>query len=99
MHKTNVSIRYSEFEDLKKIDKLFNSIKWIWLDNFNEIKIKRKFYSFLKKNKVKICIVSPELVKKSRSKEIKKIKSYFEKNKYIVDAVCTKNSKLWSKKA
>ena len=99
MHKTNVSIRYSEFEDLKKINKLFDSIKWVWLDNFNEIKINRKFYSFIKKKKVKICIVSPELVKKSRSKEIKKIKSYFEKNKYIVDAVCTKNSKLWSKKA
>ena len=99
MHKTKVSIRYSEFEDLKKIDKLFDSIKWVWLDNFNEIKINRKFYSFIKKKKVKICIVSPELVKKSRSKEIKKIKSYFEKNKYIVDAVCTKNSKLWSKKA
>ena len=49
MNKTKVSIRYSEFEDLKKIDKLFNSIKWIWLDNFNEIKINRKFYSFLKK--------------------------------------------------
>lgn len=98
MHKTKVSIRYSEFEDLKKIDKLFDSIKWVWLDNFSEIKINRKFYSFLKKKKVKICIVSPELVKKSRSKEIKKIKSYFKKNKYIVDAVCTKNSELWSKK-
>ena len=98
MNKTKVSIRYSEFEDLKKIDKLFDSIKWVWIDNFNEIKIDRKFYSFLKKKKVKICIVSPELVKKSRSKEIKKIKSYLKKNKYIVDAVCTKNSELWSKK-
>ena len=98
MHKTKVSIRYSEFEDLKKIDKLFNSIKWVWVDNFNEIKINRKFYSFIKKKKVKICIVSPELVKKSRFKEIKLIKSYLKKNKYIVDAVCTKNSKLWSKK-
>ena len=97
MHKTKVSIRYSEFEDLKKIDKLFDTIKWVWVDNFNEIKINRKFYSFIKKKKVKICIVSPELVKKSRSKEIKKIKSYFKKNKYILDAVCTKNSKLWLK--
>ena len=98
MNKTKVSIRYSEFEDLKNIDKLFNSIKWVWLDNFNEIKINRKFYLFLKKKKVKICIVSPELVKKNRSKEIKKIKSYLEKNKYIVDAVCTKSSNLWTKK-
>ena len=41
-------------------------------DNFNEIKINRKFYSFLKK-KVKICIVSPELVKKVDQKKLKKL--------------------------
>ena len=95
MHKTKVSVRYSEFEGLKNIDKLFNSIKWIWIDNFTEIKINKKFYSFLKKKKVKICIVSPELVKKSRSKEIKKVISYLKKNKFKIDAVCTKNSNLW----
>lgn len=95
MHKTKVSVRYSEFEGLKKINKLFNSIKWIWIDNFTEIKINKKFYSHLKKKKVKICIVSPELVKKSRSKEIKKVISYLKKNKFKIDAVCTKNSNLW----
>ena len=96
MHKTKVSIRYSEFEGLKKIDKLFNSIKWLWVDNFTEIKINKKFYSYLKKKKVKICIVSPELVKKSRSKEIKKVISYLKKNKFKIDAVCTKKSKFWT---
>ena len=96
MHKTKVSIRYSEFEGLKKIDKLFNSIKWLWVDNFTEIKINKKFYSYLKKKKVKICIVSPELVKKNRSKEIKKVISYLKKNKFKIDAVCTKNSKFWT---
>ena len=95
MHKTKVSVRYSEFEGLKNIDKLFNSIKWIWIDNFTEIKINKEFYSYLKKKKVKICIVSPELVKKSRSKEIKKVISYLKKNKFKIDAVCTKNSNLW----
>lgn len=95
MHKTKVSIRYSEFEDLKKIDKLFDSIKWVWIDNFNEMRIDKKFYSYLKKKKVKICIVSPELVKKSRSKEIKKIISYLKKNRFKVDAVCTKKPNIW----
>ena len=95
MQKTKVSIRYSEFEGLKKIDKLFNSIKWLWVDNFTEIKIDKKFYSYIKKKKVKICIVSPELIKKSRSKEVKKIISYFKKNKFKFDAVCTKNPNLW----
>ena len=79
MHKTKVSVRYSEFEGLKKVNKLFNSIKWLWVDNFSEIKIDKKFYYYLKKKKVKICIVSPELVKKSRSKEIKKVISYLKK--------------------
>ena len=95
MHKTKVSIRYSEFEELKKIDKLFNSIKWLWIDNFTEIKIDKKFYNYLKRKKVKICMVSPELVKRSRSKEIKKIVTYLKKNKLMIDAVCTNNSNLW----
>tara|TARA_Y100000591_G_C21587110_1_gene571255 strand:- start:172 stop:756 length:585 start_codon:yes stop_codon:yes gene_type:complete len=95
MHKTKVSVRYSEFEGLKKVNKLFNSIKWLWVDNFSEIKIDKKFYYYLKKKKVKICIVSPELVKKSRSKEIKKVISYLKKNKFKIDAVCTKNPNFW----
>tara|TARA_Y100000768_G_scaffold388875_1_gene388159 strand:+ start:5571 stop:6155 length:585 start_codon:yes stop_codon:yes gene_type:complete len=95
MHKTKVSVRYSEFEGLKKVNKLFNSIKWLWVDNFSEIKIDKKFYYYLKKKKVKICIVSPELVKKSRSKEIKKVISYLKENKFKIDAVCTKNPNFW----
>ena len=43
MKKTKVSIRYSEFEDLKKKNKLFTFIKWLWVDNFSEIKISKKF--------------------------------------------------------
>ncbi len=95
MNKTNVSIRYSEFEELKKIDILFNSVKWLWIDNFSEIQISKKFYFFLKKNNVKICIVSPELIKKNRSKEIKIINSYLKKNRFKIDAVCTKQPKNW----
>ena len=38
MSKTKVSIRYSDFEELKKIDKLFKKIKWLWIDNFNKLK-------------------------------------------------------------
>ena len=95
MKKTKVSIRYSEFEDLKKKNKLFRHIKWLWIDNFSEVKIDKKFYSFLKANGVKICLVSPELVKKNRTKEIKSIIKYLKKNKFKIDAVCTKKPKLW----
>ena len=94
-NKTKVSLRFSEYEDLKKTKELFNKIKWLWIDNFNEIKLKKKFYSFLKKKKVKICLVSPELVNKKRIKEIIPLISYLKKNKFNIDAVCTKKPDLW----
>ena len=97
MSKTKVSIRYSEFEELKKIDILFKKIKWLWVDNFNKLEIDKKLYKLLKRQKVKICLVSPELVKKSRLNEIKKIILFLRKNKIIIDAVCTKRPGLWLK--
>jgi len=97
MHKTNVSIRFSEYEDLKKINILFNKIKWLWVDNFTEISLRKKFYDFLKKKKVKICIVSPELVQKKRIKEINKIILKLKKNNFKINDVCTKKPKLWLK--
>ena len=96
-NKTNVSLRYSEYEDLKKKNKLFDKVKWLWIDNFNEIKLEEKFYFFLKKKKVKICIVSPELVNKNRLNEIKKLFLYFKRNNFLIDAVCTKNPEIWMK--
>ena len=97
MSKTKVSIRYSEFEELKKANKLFVKIKWLWIDNFSEIRIKKKFYMLLKSKKVKICLVSPELIKNNRVNEIKKIILYFKKNKFKINAVCTKKPELWIK--
>ena len=96
MSKTKVSVRYSEFEDLKNIKYLFKKIKWIWIDNFSVIKLEKKFYSYLKRKKVKICLVSPELVKKSRISEVKKIILYLKKNNFTIDAVCTKKPDLWT---
>ena len=97
MTKTHVSIRYSEYESLQKTNYLFKKIKWIWIDNFNKIKLEKKFYQELKKNKVKICLVSPELVKIKRMREIKKVISFLKKNNFKIDAVCTKKTKLWSR--
>ena len=97
MSKTKVSIRYSEFEELKKTGILFKKIKWLWVDNFNKLEIDKKLYKLLKRKKVKICLVSPELVKRSRLNEIKKIILFLRKNKIIIDAVCTKRPGLWLK--
>jgi hypothetical protein len=95
--RTNVSIRFSEYEELKKKKILFKKIKWLWLDNFNQIDINKNFYNFLKKNKVKICLVSPELVNKNRKKELELIYRRLTKKKMLPDAVCTKHPETWEK--
>ena len=95
MFKTKVSIRYSEYENLNKKDYLFKKIKWLWLDNFTKIELGHKFYKYLKRKKVKICMVSPELVKKNRASEIKKLVKSLKKNKFHFDAICTKKPDLW----
>ena len=97
MNKVKVSLRFSEYEELKKTNFLFKSIKWLWVDNFTEFPLRNKFYKYLKRNKVKICLVSPELVKIKREKEIKKVISFLKKKNFKIDAVCTKKPKLWSK--
>ena len=95
MNKTKVSIRFSEYEELKKTNILFKKIKWLWIDNFTEFPLKKNFYKYLKKKKIKICLVSPELVKKARVIEIKKIIKFLKKNSMKIEAVCTKKTDLW----
>jgi len=73
MHKTNVSIRFSEYESLKKTNILFNKIKWLWVDNFTEINLGKKFYQLLKKKKKKKNIIKTKIIKKKKNKKINKI--------------------------
>tara|TARA_B110000037_G_scaffold220829_1_gene289876 strand:+ start:7742 stop:8329 length:588 start_codon:yes stop_codon:yes gene_type:complete len=94
-NKTKVSIRYSEFEDLKNEVYLFKKIKWIWIDHFSKFPMNKKSYNIFKKNNVKICVVSPELVNINLKKKIKYFKEYLKKNKFKIDAVCTKFPELW----
>lgn len=97
MYTTNVSIRTSEYEELKKKEFLFKKIKWLWVDNFTKIDLDKKLYKICKKNKTKICIVSPELIKKNRFKEIYRIFKKFKILKIQPDAICTSKPKLWEK--
>ena len=94
-NKMQVSVRYSEYEDIKNKDFIFSKVKWLWLDNFNKVEIDKQFDKYLKKNNVKICLVSPELVKKERKGEIKIIFRNLKKNRIFLDAVCTKVPALW----
>lgn len=94
-NKTKVSIRYSEYEDLKNYNYLFKKIKWIWIDHFTKFPLKIDLYKLLKKNNVKICIVSPELVNPRYKNKIQNLQKKLSKNKMKIDAVCTKFPEIW----
>ena len=93
---TKVSVRTSEYEKLSSTKTLFKKIKWIWVDHFTKFSLGKNLYKELKKNKIKICIVSPELINNKKIiKKIKFIKKIINKNNFIINAVCTKNVNLW----
>ena len=72
-------------------------INWIWVDYFTKFPLNKKIATTLNKKKIKICIVSPELVKKISKRQILDFKNYIQKKKIHIDAVCTKKPELWSK--
>ena len=65
------------------------------VDYFSKFPLNKKFYDYLKKENVKICLVSPELVKKKYSSKITSLKKQLVKKKIKIDAVCTKFPKTW----
>ena len=82
------AIRVSDYESIKNVYNFNNKIKFIWLELFEKVYLKSNDLNFLKKNKIKICLVSPELHKKPN--DINKIKNFIKKNRLEITFVCTK---------
>jgi len=93
-----IILRNSVYENFDLSSKYFKGIKWVWVDYFQNKKIDLPTYKHIKKYNKKICIVSPELLGKTK-KDLIKYAKYLNKNKIIVDAVCTKSKfiKDWKK--
>jgi hypothetical protein len=92
--KKNCAFRLSDYESISTIKKIKDKIKWVWIDFFENFYFDKKDFEFLKKNELKICLVSPEL-KNLSSKKIKIMKNIIKKNNIKVDAICTKKPNLW----
>ena len=91
----NIACRVSDEEDIETAINLKTKISWIWFETQLPYKASYSKLKKLKKNKFKICLVSPDLHKKKikfNSKEI-----LFLKKKKLIDAVCvkSKNFKYW----
>ena len=96
-NETRCAVRFSEYEDIRTINNLKKKINWVWVDHFSKFPLNKSTSDNLKKKKIKICIVSPEIVKKTSEKSLKKLKNSIKKKNIHIDAVCTKNPEIWNK--
>ena len=94
MGESRTSIRISEYESIETALKLSGKVNWIWIDYFNYLPIDYESYCKLKNGGFKLCLVSPELQGHNTSK-ILSLKEELNREKIILDAVCTKNPNLW----
>ncbi len=92
----NFAIRVSDYESVQNIYKFKNTLSWIWLEIFKRVKLNKKDIKFIKKNNIKICLVSPELHNKKNFLDIIK---FIKSNKIQLHSICTKNKniKFWKK--
>ena len=96
-NETRCAIRFSEYEDIKTINNLKKKINWVWVDHFSKFPLNKSISNSLNKKNIKICIVSPEIVKKTSIQNLKKLKNSIQKKNIHIDAVCTKNPEIWNK--
>ena len=88
------AVRFSEYESLATVLSLKGLLNWVWVDWFTRLPLNKKNYLDLKSSNFKICLVSPEL-QGFGEKECKDLKDYIVKNKFAIDAICTKNYNFW----
>jgi hypothetical protein len=93
---SQIAIRVSEYESVDNALLFESKIDWIWLDCFNGFPLTGEEFQRLKKSAFKICLVSPELHGPPRDEDdIQNFQNFMHSIGAEVDAVCTKNPKLW----
>jgi hypothetical protein len=89
------ALRFSELEKINWDSSLIHHFDWIWCDLFeNQIPLSASDILAIRKNKLKVCLVSPELQGRDTAL-IGEIREAIGTQKIPVDAVCTKAIKLW----
>ncbi len=87
--------RLSEFEPIECIEKLSNTITWVWVDVFNFFPLTYNDYLKIKNKNIKICLVSPEL--QGQQNKIEEYIQFMKDNNIKIDAICSKsyNYSIW----
>ena len=89
------AIRISEHENFPESINL--EMDWVWVDSFygNWDRVFEKIVE-IENDKLRYCLVSPELQKRAPDYEIEQICKKIESYGIKVEAVCTKFPELWS---
>ncbi|MDB2515430.1 hypothetical protein N9X11_03405 [Candidatus Pelagibacter bacterium] len=82
------AIRVSDYESFENIYKIHPNCKWIWLEIFKNLNLKKRDIKFIENNNIKVCLVSPELHNKKN--HIARVKKFIKNNKIKISAVCVK---------
>ena len=91
----NCAVRLSEYESIYTVLKLSGKVDWVWIDFFSRFPLNSNDINLLKREKFKLCLVSPELQGYSAEKEIPKIINILGEDINKIDAVCSKQIELW----
>ena len=81
-YSNHLFLRFSLYEKFDLNNKILKKINWIWFDFFNNVSISKNQYKYIKRNKKKICITSPDLL--GKSKAFNDIKGFHEKPPQMV---------------
>ena len=88
-YSNHLFLRFSLYEKFDLNNKILKKINWIWFDFFNNVPISKNQYKYIKRNKKKICITSPDLLGKSKTAILKLI-SHLNINK--IELILYKNT-------
>lgn len=86
---SKLAVRYSEYESAETCLNLKGKVEWVFVDNLTHLPLACPEFQELKKH-FKICIVSPELLKRDEIPETRKLVK-----RYPVDAVLTDDVEAW----
>ena len=85
-----LSVRYSQFEKIKKNSLILNYVDWLWVDTFEKFPINENNLKILPN--VKKCIVSPE--RWGREEDINKIARFMKLNNLNFELIMTDLDKV-----
>lgn len=91
----NIAVRYSEYESIETVVAIHSRVSWVWIDSFTCIPQRVEHYHQFQEMKLKTCVVSPELLGRTKN-EISAYRDWLKQHAIRVDAVCTKNTLLWT---